>query len=1509
MATSNSFGALSGNTSPWTLKSEETEEYTSQKHGFRALAGDAVLTIGEAFPDGFPETRVQLLAVSQDSYAYATLNHRICVGSISQLQDKLVSLGDKDNKTIGLSPSENEITLETAISHLAFSSNAQQLYVSAKAGGMLVCATNNIQNSQQQVASPALMDLVPNPTDSTIALLSLEGELQLYDENGLAAIASGVSAISWSKRGKQIIVGTTDGVLKQYTPRGELKAELPAVNGAVGKVNAINWLENDLFVIAYENADGELALYILRRDQSGETPTLIYTAISNPSISFGDTSHAPHFSFVSLSKDLVLTMSSVSADFGLISLSHVAAIEIDVEEQKAAVRFSSNRDTDVSIIGHGVQVDEKNSAKYIWYLDNDGGCAAWEIRDTENPLFDAVPAPAKSTSSAVLSTQVAGPSPFDKPVSSDSKNSGTASPFSFTSSGSTPAPLFGGFPTLSVPIGTTSGTSQPAFGSSSAFGTSAFGSTAFGSSTSRENTFGTPSFSAPTAFKGFDNASALGNSNPGSKNTTSAQIATHKTSSEQSRPMPTKSISKATMSDSDEDEMQDDKLAHLGEQEPENIGEKNALPDVTSMDFLSFAHKEGEKDVAELSIDLSATEEAVQTSPVKKVENGAPSDVFGSFSFPSAQFGGFGSLATSNTNSQKHESLTSTSSQIPRPQTTASRPSFGFGELAKNSSSPVPTKSVFGSGEGKPTFGFGSTTRSAALPKEDAQKTTSVETEHKPELEHGSTESPRVSWSELSAKPIVGAENPFYKDEPLKSLPPFNFSQVGDDHDESVSKDNASRHNQDKSETFDVPNTGKQAEKEDLNSKDDNVKHIPPFDFSHVEKQELSQELANNTQLKENKRSLGSNELETVSQQDGINLDHAPFASFSIEEHDSEYDTEEESADSQEKSLEEDYSEDEQDASRVNEKDAYTDEASEQSGFEEDPEGDSNSQLDESDKSDREADSDDDQISAFQPKTPAFASVTKSDLSRPSPFSSSPTVSPFGTQSTIFFNKQPQAPFNFAQAASLSEPASKIPSTNFKAPVFSFNPGSEVPKPEADSPTTFSFKPNTASPAINSPQTNESQALQKSTTLLNNQSQTRSEDQETSETSSTINQSAHEAGTGNEAPHAASTILDTDAKSLKPIDKGQAERAESAAQAVGLQQGILRQKFPETKDNGAHFPGVIGTQQARSQSPTVLAETKGRSPTTPAIKQESESLKMPDYMMLNSKGLDNDNETAIAHELHVLSTTLTSELNVMHENLGKMAQYIDSSQNAAGSLSSIGELTSEVSLLSERAHTCVENQKSSDSQLSSMRSSMLRLEAQKTKVQRLLRAQTDISFAQSLKFSALGPEHAAQQRQIRQLLGNVEKALEKLQSSLSMIKAKNPSSHFQSSAPTAETITRATAKIMQVAVQKERDVDNLQKAFVALQLASPDASFQSSTHLGHRSRRSQARFSIDNTFDLSLSQLSLSQNGTGPSMGLRSVNGGQERSNLMAMAEQKRHAMQVYRESRAKGLPIKTVPM
>lgn len=85
----NPFAALGQADVADTIEIKESEEYTTEKQAFTSLGGDYVVQVGDSFGPSFPQSRTQHVAIWQDRIAYVTADSKVCLGTVTSLQESL----------------------------------------------------------------------------------------------------------------------------------------------------------------------------------------------------------------------------------------------------------------------------------------------------------------------------------------------------------------------------------------------------------------------------------------------------------------------------------------------------------------------------------------------------------------------------------------------------------------------------------------------------------------------------------------------------------------------------------------------------------------------------------------------------------------------------------------------------------------------------------------------------------------------------------------------------------------------------------------------------------------------------------------------------------------------------------------------------------------------------------------------------------------------------------------------------------------------------------------------------------------------------------------------------------------------------------------------------------------------------------------------------------------------------------------------------------------------------
>ena len=137
------------------------------------------------------------------------------------------------------------LNLGLRVSQVAFSADESYLVISAEqGGGLAVYEVEALMQGKTEAAfqlatnGTGLRALLPNPTSEKAELVAI-----VTDNGGLMManlqtrdfwtgpqgqiMKEGVSCISWSNKGKQLVAGLADGTCFQLAPDGQGKAEIP----------------------------------------------------------------------------------------------------------------------------------------------------------------------------------------------------------------------------------------------------------------------------------------------------------------------------------------------------------------------------------------------------------------------------------------------------------------------------------------------------------------------------------------------------------------------------------------------------------------------------------------------------------------------------------------------------------------------------------------------------------------------------------------------------------------------------------------------------------------------------------------------------------------------------------------------------------------------------------------------------------------------------------------------------------------------------------------------------------------------------------------------------------------------------------------------------------------------------------------------------------------------------------------------------------------------------------
>lgn len=569
----------------------ELEEISTEALGFQAIAGETKLQLlPSPWPiDAPPPPTASLLSVASKKGLLAAAGPESVIVAETELVRQGFSTGSTaSGNTRSFTP---QLTLNVGmrVSQVAFSADESFLVLSAESGGGL--AVYDVQSLMQGITESAfqmttdgtaLRALLPNPTPERaelFAAVSTNGQLLMANLKTREfvrgpqgpVLKDGVSCVSWSARGRQLIAGLGNGTCYQMTPEGEGKAELPQAPGLNGDqhVSSISWLENDVFLVAHtpSSSDGgmipETTYHLVTRQKKPQT-SMVFQRVPDPCPPFG-LPRSPAFQFMQRLRDfppnlqdLIVVASTASVDIGLVTRS-MTPLTKEAPAEKATGVFTttamaddsrraqmpmSKDQTDTSPIGVCFDLSSKDKVlrplpkeEYdvsqgplpaLMILNNDGVLSSWWIvyaesirQGTNYPGLVAAGGPQTQqqpqtdrqaspfASAGTQATPAFGQSSFGKP-STPAAGFGTAFSRPATStfaSTTSPSSAFGALGKSQSPFGAPS-----TFSATSQSGGSTFGQPSFGSSTPMGSaTGGTGKSATPTGGAAFGTAGGFGN--------------------------------------------------------------------------------------------------------------------------------------------------------------------------------------------------------------------------------------------------------------------------------------------------------------------------------------------------------------------------------------------------------------------------------------------------------------------------------------------------------------------------------------------------------------------------------------------------------------------------------------------------------------------------------------------------------------------------------------------------------------------------------------------------------------------------------------------------------------------------------------------------------------------------------------------------------------------------------------------------------------------------------------
>lgn len=219
----------------------------TQALGFLALGGEAkVQLLPSRWPsDSLPPPTASLMSIaSQKGLLAAAGPDAVIVASTDSVRKAFQEPRSGDSEVRPFRP-QLTLPMPMRVSQVAFTADESYLVLSAEiGGGLAVYEVQSLLGGSTERAfemptnSLALRALVPNPIPEKgelLAIVTTDGKLMMANLKektfvsgaGGPVLKEGVSCVSWSTKGKQLVAGLGDGSCFQMTPEGEGKGDIP----------------------------------------------------------------------------------------------------------------------------------------------------------------------------------------------------------------------------------------------------------------------------------------------------------------------------------------------------------------------------------------------------------------------------------------------------------------------------------------------------------------------------------------------------------------------------------------------------------------------------------------------------------------------------------------------------------------------------------------------------------------------------------------------------------------------------------------------------------------------------------------------------------------------------------------------------------------------------------------------------------------------------------------------------------------------------------------------------------------------------------------------------------------------------------------------------------------------------------------------------------------------------------------------------------------------------------
>ncbi|EPS36369.1 hypothetical protein H072_10104 [Dactylellina haptotyla CBS 200.50] len=507
------------------LLGDEVQESESDAIGYVALAGELKAKVFEGqYPENdLPIPSSSLLSISQKRQLFAAAGpHGVVVARTSTLRATFKNTSTANGNLLPFQP-ECIIPMTIRLSHVAFTVDGNFLLLGAQVGGIAVYSVDDILSKgsqvqpQCQITTGPLLEMKPIPTladAEKVCILvgsgwSQGGTVGLVDvktQQVQGNLKSGVTTISWSPKGKQIICGGSGGGLAWIRPNGSEADVVPGVpNYPNYFVSSIYWIESEvIFVVVTpkmqpgsQTHDNESIHFVMIREGKKHT----FYRINDMTAPFGMSSRPTYHNFIHLKawepnmKDCLILSNTCSADIGTVlrlSNSPFTPTSILSDGRRATLPMSTDG-SDTTPLGLALDLTAPDGERVVnpfpnieqsatslpcmWVLTNEGVISAYWV-----VYSDAIKI---GNSSAAYPELLA----YESQQPPQTPQRATGPGFGQSGFGAS-KPAFG---QPSTPTSTFGQPSKP-----SAFGQPATSAPAFGQASQPTSTFGQPSASTST---------------------------------------------------------------------------------------------------------------------------------------------------------------------------------------------------------------------------------------------------------------------------------------------------------------------------------------------------------------------------------------------------------------------------------------------------------------------------------------------------------------------------------------------------------------------------------------------------------------------------------------------------------------------------------------------------------------------------------------------------------------------------------------------------------------------------------------------------------------------------------------------------------------------------------------------------------------------------------------------------------------------------------------------------